>query len=359
MSDLNLAVRITGDASSLRQATADAVGSTSSLTSAVDAATGRLNANAVASTAAAAATKAADRSAIDQQAIGNPIRDANLRLPVVGNVIPLPSSLRPTLSAPDSFGPEVPSGVPAGMWSAASQTGGKFGGSLSGASTAPVSSAVDELSTKIRAGGDATEGALKDVSAQVDSSGSFLGGVIKRLGSVFDSSGVPGGGGVLKLFGGTPAADAPANDEGGLFRGRGTGTSDSNVTRISHGEYIVNAAATARHLPILEAINDHSLPQFAEGGYVGHGPVTARRDRSGERPAPGSGGAAPALNVENHVHNNAGVDVEQKSSRDQQGNLRLDTIISRAVGKEMGRPGSPISDAMHANFGLKRATTRR
>ncbi|MBF6187987.1 hypothetical protein [Nocardia farcinica] len=65
---------------------------------------------------------------------------------------------------------------------------------------------------------------------------------------------------------------------GGLFRGLGTGTSDSNLIRVSNGEFIVNAAATSRHLPLLEAINAgwvptardmHALfPGFVEGGLV-------------------------------------------------------------------------------------------
>lgn len=44
---------------------------------------------------------------------------------------------------------------------------------------------------------------------------------------------------------------------GGLFRGAGSGTSDSNYAPwISDGEFIVNAAATKRNLPLLTAIND-------------------------------------------------------------------------------------------------------
>lgn len=65
---------------------------------------------------------------------------------------------------------------------------------------------------------------------------------------------------------------------GGLFRGAGSGTSDSNLIRVSDGEFIVNAAATGANLPLLQAINDgwvpsardmHRLfPGFMEGGLV-------------------------------------------------------------------------------------------
>jgi hypothetical protein len=53
---------------------------------------------------------------------------------------------------------------------------------------------------------------------------------------------------------------------GGLISGPGTGTSDSilgyaggGAIRVSNGEYVVNAAATARNLGVLEAINNNSV----------------------------------------------------------------------------------------------------
>ncbi|WP_280393035.1 transglycosylase SLT domain-containing protein [Nocardia wallacei] len=58
------------------------------------------------------------------------------------------------------------------------------------------------------------------------------------------------------------------NAEGGLIEGPGTGTSDSILARLSNGEYVVNAAQTARYLPVLQAINGDTLPKFAEGGQV-------------------------------------------------------------------------------------------
>lgn len=57
--------------------------------------------------------------------------------------------------------------------------------------------------------------------------------------------------------------------EGGLFRGKGTGTSDSNTIKVSDHEYIVNSKATKKFLPLLEAINKDRLPAFRNGGLVG------------------------------------------------------------------------------------------
>lgn len=69
--------------------------------------------------------------------------------------------------------------------------------------------------------------------------------------------------------------------DGGMVRGPGTGTSDSVLLAASNGEMITNAAATARWLPLLQAINAGAdqqqllkmllgmgLPAFAAGGLV-------------------------------------------------------------------------------------------
>ncbi|MDX1976459.1 MAG: phage tail tape measure protein [Pseudanabaenaceae cyanobacterium bins.68] len=56
---------------------------------------------------------------------------------------------------------------------------------------------------------------------------------------------------------------------GGLITGRGTGTSDSILARLSNGEFVVNAKATQNYRPLLEAINGMRLPKFNSGGFVG------------------------------------------------------------------------------------------
>jgi hypothetical protein len=69
---------------------------------------------------------------------------------------------------------------------------------------------------------------------------------------------------------------------GGQISGPGTGTSDSIVARLSDGEFIVNAAATAQHLPLLHAINDGHLPGFADGGLAGQRATDWARSHNGE-----------------------------------------------------------------------------
>jgi hypothetical protein len=54
---------------------------------------------------------------------------------------------------------------------------------------------------------------------------------------------------------------------GGHITGPGTGTSDSIPAMLSNGEYVVNASATARFGPLLDAINS-GVSHFADGGMA-------------------------------------------------------------------------------------------
>ncbi|MDK3072772.1 phage tail length tape measure family protein [Sedimentitalea sp. JM2-8] len=88
-----------------------------------------------------------------------------------------------------------------------------------------------------------------------------------------------GGGG---LFGFITDAVVPKAATGGYLVGPGGGTSDQIPMFGSSGEFMVNASATARHRPLLEAINSGApVPGFAMGGMVAP-------------PLPYGGAAAPA-----------------------------------------------------------------
>jgi hypothetical protein len=56
---------------------------------------------------------------------------------------------------------------------------------------------------------------------------------------------------------------------GGRVSGPGTPTSDSIFAMLSNEEFVVNAKATKRWLPLLTAINEGKMPHFAIGGSVG------------------------------------------------------------------------------------------
>jgi hypothetical protein len=55
---------------------------------------------------------------------------------------------------------------------------------------------------------------------------------------------------------------------GGRVRGPGTGTSDSIPALLSNGEFVVNAKATEKYAPLLEAINSGKALRLAVGGMV-------------------------------------------------------------------------------------------
>jgi hypothetical protein len=65
----------------------------------------------------------------------------------------------------------------------------------------------------------------------------------------------------IKVEGGTQVAMA----DGGLVRGPGGPRDDVIPALLSNGEYVVNAAATARNLPLLERLN---AQRFADGGLA-------------------------------------------------------------------------------------------
>ncbi len=56
---------------------------------------------------------------------------------------------------------------------------------------------------------------------------------------------------------------------GGAVFGAGGPRDDRVPAMLSHGEYVVNAAAYARHPELVQAINHDRLPHFADGGVIG------------------------------------------------------------------------------------------
>jgi hypothetical protein len=83
--------------------------------------------------------------------------------------------------------------------------------------------------------------------------------IVKAIGTAVGLPGFSNGG----------LVDVPGFAAGGLIRGRGTGKSDSILSFLSNGEFVMNAASTQRFLPLLQAMNDNRIPGFADGGLVG------------------------------------------------------------------------------------------
>jgi len=86
-------------------------------------------------------------------------------------------------------------------------------------------------------------------------------------------------GGGISLGSGSAASSVMVGDysmpkfaDGGMISGPGTGRSDSIPIAASNGEFIVNAASTAKHQALLHSINSGSLRGFADGGLVSNVP---------------------------------------------------------------------------------------
>ncbi|MFI5775977.1 zeta toxin family protein [Nocardia sp. NPDC051570] len=95
-------------------------------------------------------------------------------------------------------------------------------------------------------------------------------GVIGTIGNILTKVPDIGPGSLLRKFGATLVdfAGPDKKADGGLLRGPGGPRDDVIPVLASNGEYVVNAAATAQNLPLLESINSGAVPRFADGGVV-------------------------------------------------------------------------------------------
>ncbi|HDS0956552.1 TPA: tape measure protein [Pseudomonas putida] len=126
----------------------------------------------------------------------------------------------------------------------------------------------------------------------------------------------------------TTLAAVPGFATGGYFTGSGTGTSDSNLAKISNGEFIVNAAATRKNRALLEAIN--SGERVSTGGSAVSGS--------------GSGGAPMALTV-NLIEDKSNPGKVTQTTNDDGEN-----ILSITVASIMG--DTQVYQAISTKFGL-------
>jgi hypothetical protein len=164
------------------------------------------------------------------------------------------------------------------------------------------------------------------------------------------------------IFSGFSFGAVPGHATGGEIDGVGTGTSDSNLRRLSKGEFVVNAKATAANRDLLQSINSGKLvreniaaaPQFSD-------PLASIRDVTARLPDP-SRMAAPAASpsggkvVVNINNNHPDVKVTQ-TERMQGGDRVLDFAIEQieaGIAGNMARGVGPINDVMTGHFGMTR-----
>ena len=138
-------------------------------------------------------------------------------------------------------------------------------GSLESAGSQAIGSAVTNLFKLRGVAGEVVGGVISDLARLAIQKAivSAIGGSFFGLAAGGEIGGLPG-----FAEGGSP---------GGLISGPGTGTSDSilailgggkGAIRVSAKEFIVNAAATQKNLPLLHAINSGRTPGYARGGYL-------------------------------------------------------------------------------------------
>lgn len=142
------------------------------------------------------------------------------------------------------------------------------------------------------------------------------------------------------------AGVVPGFQNGGLFNGAGGPRSDSNLVRISDGEFIVNAAATRQNLRTLEAING------------GGSPVSAVPRTS----APVQNVATAGQGVSVQIINNApGVSVREESVTEGQVRLIVEEELAQQgdsmVAQNISNPGSRTSRALSRNTTSTRRTS--
>lgn len=158
--------------------------------------------------------------------------------------------------------------------------------------------------------GNALGDSFGDAILEGKSFSSILDDLTKQLARMAIRAAFTGEGPLAGLMGTAPAASAGSTAVGGLagslgkllgfaeggpIRGPGTGTSDSILARVSHGEFIVRADAAARHGTLLQAINSGRVPAFADGGIVGGAPLGG--PLVGAPAAPGVVTIAPTINL--------------------------------------------------------------
>lgn len=139
------------------------------------------------------------------------------------------------------------------------------------------------------------------------------------------------GGAFSSLFGGggssVPMPTPRPFADGGQIFGPGGPKDDRVLVRASPGEYIINAAMTARHLPLLKAINENKLPSFANGGRIASAGAAASSYMV-------AGAAAPNVNLS--IHNYAGAAVSTKERQNANGDTDIEVILEQ-IDERIGR----------------------
>lgn len=151
-----------------------------------------------------------------------------------------------------------------------------------------------------------------------------------------------------EVFGGGGEPQVFRLQHGGLIHGPGGPKSDSILARVSDGEFVVNAAATQAHLPLLEAINATS--RFHEGGPVGV-PITAL-------PVPTvAGGGTVVQVIDNRTTSPDDESLSVSDQRGPDGRRTVQIVIDDAVNSSL-RSGR-YDSALRTRYGVRPSIAQR
>ncbi|BBR53848.1 MULTISPECIES: tape measure protein [Pseudomonas] len=125
------------------------------------------------------------------------------------------------------------------------------------AAVATAKVAADGVATASSLAATATTTAAQTAAAATTASAWLPAALVASIGS-FGAAAVVGGTALLAAF-----ALIKGFATGGYVSGPGSGTSDSIPARLSNGEFVVNAKATARNRELLEAINSNERVSFS------------------------------------------------------------------------------------------------
>lgn len=91
----------------------------------------------------------------------------------------------------------------------------------------------------------------------------------------------------IRQTGAAPGAvKAAYNAEGGAIRGPGSGTSDSILSFLSNGEYVVKASSVSKYgVAYLDALNNGKVQKFANGGLVNKAQAELSKDEAAYKAA--------------------------------------------------------------------------
>jgi hypothetical protein len=123
---------------------------------------------------------------------------------------------------------------------------------------------------------------------------------------------VPAAAGIASTYALTQALSMiPGFKDGGMIRGPGGPRDDGILTRLSDGEFVVNAAATRQNRDLLEAINSGGtwhVPMRADGGVVSSAPAPVYRPTGGSTTNVSQGGMTVSIDMSGSNFGNADPD---------------------------------------------------